>query len=142
MVFHGEFAPPRNQAFDFHFRRRSRIARGSGTTTTDINQLLERFDGAQKMMRQMARSGGAPGLPGMGNLPGMGGKKSRGRTAAPAKKVKGRSGNPARRAEQERAAISGRPAAAPGSAFGLSGQPSGEPDQAKLAADLSKYLGG
>ena len=59
--------------------RRARIARGSGTTPTDVNQLLERFDGAQKMMRQMAKSGGMPGaMPGMGNLPGMG-KKARGK---------------------------------------------------------------
>src|SRR5690606_14210448 len=51
--------------------RRSRIARGSGTTTSEINQLLERFDGAKKMMRQMAKGGGMPGgMPGMGNLPG------------------------------------------------------------------------
>src|SRR5690606_3484425 len=61
--------------------RRARIARGSGTTTADVNQLLERFSGAQKMMKQMARGGGVPGMPGMGALPGMGGKKSRGRTA-------------------------------------------------------------
>src|SRR5690606_1363597 len=45
--------------------RRARIARGSGTTATDINQLLERFAGAQKMMKQMARGGGMP-IPGMG----------------------------------------------------------------------------
>src|SRR5690606_22231522 len=61
--------------------RRARIAKGSGTTTTDVNQLLERFDGAQKMMKQMAKQGGMPGgMPGMGNLPGMG-KKARGKSA-------------------------------------------------------------
>src|SRR5665648_688966 len=85
--------------------RRARIARGSGSTTTDINQMLERFGQAQQMMKQVAR-GGVPGMPGM---PGFGiGKKSRGRMATQ-KTTKGakargaKSGNPAKRAEQERA---------------------------------------
>src|SRR5690625_7645300 len=50
--------------------RRSRIARGSGTTVSEINGLLERFEQAKTMMRSMARGGG--GMPGMGGLPGMG----------------------------------------------------------------------
>ncbi|MCR6689625.1 signal recognition particle protein [Cellulomonas sp.] len=123
--------------------RRARIARGSGTTATDVNQLLERFDAAQKMMRQMAKSGGMPGMPGMGNLPGMG-KKARGKTAAPARKVRGKSGNPAKRAAQERAAIDGRPAAsAPtGSAFGLGGAaPEADPAALELPAGFEKFLG-
>jgi signal recognition particle subunit SRP54 len=41
--------------------RRVRIARGSGVTVTDVNQLLTRFAEAQKMMKQM---GGMMGLPG------------------------------------------------------------------------------
>jgi len=41
--------------------RRARIARGSGVTVTDVNQLLNRFAEAQKMMKQM---GGMMGLPG------------------------------------------------------------------------------
>jgi signal recognition particle subunit SRP54 len=41
--------------------RRSRIARGSGVTVMDVNQLLNRFVEAQKMMKQM---GGMMGLPG------------------------------------------------------------------------------
>jgi signal recognition particle subunit SRP54 len=41
--------------------RRSRIARGSGVTVMDVNQLLNRFAEAQKMMKQM---GGMMGLPG------------------------------------------------------------------------------
>jgi signal recognition particle subunit SRP54 len=123
--------------------RRSRIARGSGTTTTDINQLLERFAQAQVMMKQVAR-GGMPGMPGM---PGFGtGKKSRGRMVAAPKggKVKAKSGNPAKRAQQERDALtraSEKPAAAPGSAFGLGGaKPDG--DGAGGVPDLSKGLGG
>jgi signal recognition particle subunit SRP54 len=34
--------------------RRRRIARGSGTTTADINQLLNQFKQAQQMMKAMA----------------------------------------------------------------------------------------
>ena len=41
--------------------RRARIARGSGTQVVDVNQLLNRFAEAQKMMKQM---GGMMGLPG------------------------------------------------------------------------------
>jgi signal recognition particle subunit SRP54 len=41
--------------------RRARIARGSGTEVMDVNQLLNRFEQAQKMMKQM---GGMMGLPG------------------------------------------------------------------------------
>ena len=123
--------------------RRARIARGSGTSPSDVNQLLERFTAAQKMMKQMARGGGM-GLPGMGNLPGMGGKKSRGKTP-PQRKVKGRSGNPAKRAQQER--DGGRPAgvpSAPGSAFGLgapAAPPAADPATLQLPPGIEKLLG-
>jgi signal recognition particle subunit SRP54 len=43
--------------------RRARIANGSGVTVMDVNQLLNRFVDAQKMMKQM---GGMMGLPGAG----------------------------------------------------------------------------
>jgi signal recognition particle subunit SRP54 len=128
--------------------RRARIARGSGTTATDVNQLLDRFDGARKMMAQMSRGGGMA-APGMGNLPGLGGKKARGRGAPPARVKKAKSGNPAKRAEQERLAADRAagiaPRAAPGSAFGLGAQPNEEPgrDQgaATLPAGLEKLFG-
>lgn len=84
--------------------RRSRIAKGSGTTVQEINGLLDRFDKAKTMMRSMARGGGMPGMPGMpggGMMPGMG-KKAKGRMAPQRRKVKGKSGNPAKRAQQER----------------------------------------
>jgi signal recognition particle subunit SRP54 len=84
--------------------RRSRIARGSGTAVSDVNSLVERFTDAQKMMRQMA-SGGMPGMPGMPGLPGMGrGKKAKGKAVAKSgKKAKGgRSGNPAKRALEQK----------------------------------------
>jgi len=102
--------------------RRARIAKGAGTTTTAVNQLLDRFTEAQKMMRQMSRGGG---IPGMGNLPGMGGKKSKGRGGSqPNVRSKAKSGNPAKRAQQEKEALAkalgtANPNAAPGSAFGI-----------------------
>jgi signal recognition particle subunit SRP54 len=42
--------------------RRLRIAKGSGVAVSDVNQLVDRFFEARKMMSQM---GGAMGLPGM-----------------------------------------------------------------------------
>lgn len=126
--------------------RRARIAKGSGTQPSDVNQLLERFDGAQKMMKQMAKGGGMPpGMPGsMGNLPGMGGKKSKGRMAPPPRRTKAKSGNPAKRAEQERG-ITSRPASAPGSAFGVAAPKAPvdvDPADLTLPADLDRFLGG
>jgi signal recognition particle subunit SRP54 len=63
--------------------RRLRIARGSGTSTQDVNQLLKQFKEMQKMMRGAGGPGGPGGLgrlggllggrPGMGGLPAMGG---------------------------------------------------------------------
>ena len=38
--------------------RRRRIARGSGTTVQDVNQLLNQFRQMQKMMRQLSRNQG------------------------------------------------------------------------------------
>ncbi len=120
--------------------RRARIARGSGTTPSEVNQLLERFAAAQKMMKQMARGGGM-GVPGMGNLPGLG-KKARGKVPA---RAKGKSGNPAKRAEQERAAATRQPgtapASAPGSAFGLGASPAQAEEQPKLPSGLGGLFG-
>ena len=132
--------------------RRSRIAKGSGTTVTAVNQLLERFEQAKTMMRSMAtadRKGGmAGGLPGMGQMPG-GGKKSKGRMAPPPKKgKKGKSGNPAKRAQQEREAAERAAARAAGqqpsagSAFGMGKQSDGvDPTDLELPAGFEKFLG-
>lgn len=76
--------------------RRLRIAQGSGTAVADVNQLVQRFDQAAKMMRKAAR-GGVPSMPGMGPMGHGGKKKSKG-------KKSGKSGNPAKRAQQEAAA--------------------------------------
>jgi signal recognition particle subunit SRP54 len=52
--------------------RRLRIARGSGVTVTEVNQLVDRFYDARKMMKQMAGS-----LPGMRRAQKRAGKKGK-----------------------------------------------------------------
>ena len=52
--------------------RRSRIARGSGVTTAEVNALLKEFEQAKKMMKSMLGGKGMPRIPGMPNLPGIG----------------------------------------------------------------------
>ena len=52
--------------------RRSRIARGSGVTTADVNALLKEFEQAKKMMKSMLGGKRMPRVPGMPNLPGLG----------------------------------------------------------------------
>ena len=44
--------------------RRQRIARGSGVSVGDVNDLVNRFFEARKMMQQMAGRFGMPGAPG------------------------------------------------------------------------------
>ena len=48
--------------------RRLRIAKGSGTTVQEINQLLKRFTEAQKMVKQLQKLGPKGLLKGMGGL--------------------------------------------------------------------------
>ncbi|QCQ16191.1 signal recognition particle protein [Microbacterium sp. RG1] len=112
--------------------RRLRIARGSGMTVTDVNQLVQRFDQAAKMMKTVAR-GGVPSMPGVGSMGRPGASAKRGKQ----QKAKGsRSGNPAKRAAEN----AGLPAAEPtGSGFGLGGGGKA-PSEADLA-ELQKLLG-
>jgi signal recognition particle subunit SRP54 len=122
--------------------RRVRIANGSGVSVTDVNQLLERFGQAQKMMGQMA---GSMGLPGMGPMS----KKARGRQqqaqAARGKGKKGKGGKkggPARRPIGAPGGMGGAglpgqlPGGLPG---GMPGLPPGQglPDLSKL--DFSQF---
>ena len=83
--------------------RRARIAAGSGRQVSEVNSLVERFTGAQKMMKQM-RNGKVPaGMPaGMGLPPGAAipGMSAPNKGNQPPKK-KSRSGNPAKRALEE-----------------------------------------
>ncbi|MFM6980074.1 MAG: signal recognition particle protein [Micrococcales bacterium] len=99
--------------------RRLRIARGSGTTVTEVNSLVTRFEQAAKMMKTVAK-GGNPGIPGM--PPGMGGFPGGGSSKSKSKPKKGsKSGNPAKRAAEEAARRGQTPPSQSngGSAFGL-----------------------
>lgn len=98
--------------------RRARIARGSGVTVMDVNQLLNRFVEAQKMMKQM---GGMMGLPGA----------RRKATKSPKNKRKG--GKAGRR---PRGPV---PGALPGGPGALPGMPPGMPT---LPPDPGAFTGG
>src|SRR5205807_8825852 len=55
--------------------RRLRIAKGSGRSVTEVNQLLDQFKQMQKMMKMMTGGGGRmPGFPGMPPMGGGGGR--------------------------------------------------------------------
>ncbi|GAA3595108.1 signal recognition particle protein [Klugiella xanthotipulae] len=121
--------------------RRLRIAKGSGTTVTEVNSLVNRFEQAAKMMKTVAK-GGMPQIPGMGPVPGANFSSKR------KQKVKGkkgsRSGNPAKRAaENSGASVVETPVTTAGSGFGLGGGTSAAPSapsEDELAA-LQKFLG-
>jgi signal recognition particle subunit SRP54 len=117
--------------------RRARIAKGSGVTVSEVNGLLERFTEAQKMMKQLARGGGIPGMPGLGG----GARKKQ----QPAKgKGRSRSGNPAKRAAEERAAAQkAAGGSGGGSAFGggAVGDAMADFDPANLPKGFEKFLG-
>ena len=129
--------------------RRLRIARGAGTSVTEVNSLVTRFDQAAKMMKTVAK-GGMPQIPGMGSMPGMGGGggAATARKAAAKKKGKGasKSGNPAKRAAEEAARAQGVApgASASGAGFGLGGGGAGggvgQPS-AEDVATIQKLLG-
>jgi signal recognition particle subunit SRP54 len=102
--------------------RRMRIAKGSGTSVTEVNQLMQRFEQASKVMKTMAR-GGMPNIPGTNPVLGggtigggfMGGKKKNDK-----KKKGSKSGNPAKRAaENAGLSFEGEKSSGSGSAFGL-----------------------
>ncbi|HLU72017.1 MAG TPA: signal recognition particle protein [Nonomuraea sp.] len=84
--------------------RRARIAAGSGTTVSAVNNLVTRFFEAQKMMKRMAGGMGIPGMPGGGKGKGKGSKK--------AKKGRRVSGDP-RKAALGKKSSSGQQPAAP-----------------------------
>ena len=120
--------------------RRLRIAKGSGSTVTEVNQLVNRFEQAAKMMKTVAK-GGVPNVPGMGPIPGA---SYSGKAKQQPKKKGSRSGNPAKRAAENAALTSGaKPTTGTpgGSGFGLggAGKPGG-PTEEELAS-LQKLLG-
>jgi signal recognition particle subunit SRP54 len=98
--------------------RRKRIARGSGSTVQDVNQLLDQFNEMRTMIRQMSSGkgpwakmarqfGGGPGMPG---LPGMAGAGAGGpRPSLPRPSGGGKkTGKAARKAKRKQKARSGR----------------------------------
>jgi signal recognition particle subunit SRP54 len=119
--------------------RRVRIARGSGTSVTEVNSLVNRFEQAAKMMKTVAK-GGMPQMPGMGPIPG--GSFGGGRGKQQSKKKGSRSGNPAKRAAENAAIAAGTKAAtsAGGSGFGLGGRKAGTVSEEDLAS-FQKLLG-
>ena len=120
--------------------RRLRIAKGSGTTVTEVNGLVNRFEQASKMMKTVAK-GGVPQVPGMGPIPG-----ARFGKAKVQVKKGSKSGNPAKRAAENAALAAGtaaRPAASgSGSGFGLGSGSGGKPAPTEEElATLQKFLG-
>jgi len=120
--------------------RRVRIAKGSGTTVTEVNGLVNRFEQAAKMMKTVAK-GGMPQVPGMGPIPGA---KFSGGKPQQQKKKGSKSGNPAKRAAENAALAAGEKigasAPAAGSGFGLGSAPKGGPTDEELSS-LQKFLG-
>jgi signal recognition particle subunit SRP54 len=120
--------------------RRARIARGAGTTVTEVNGLVNRFEQAAKMMKTVAK-GGMPNIPGMGPIPG----QKFGKAKVQAKKGS-KSGNPAKRAAENAALAAGGKSSSSsepsGSGFGLGGAKgaAGGPSEEELAS-LQKFLG-
>jgi signal recognition particle subunit SRP54 len=114
--------------------RKERVAKGSGVTVTEVNQLLDRFAEARKMMRQLANGGG---MPGMGR-----GKAAQARKAQKKGKGASKKGNPAARAAQAAEAKSKQTGAGrPGGAPGLDGMPGGGLPPGGLGdVDLSSLL--
>lgn len=79
--------------------RRARIAKGAGRQVSEVNNLVDRFSQAQKAMKIMRSGGSIPGMPPMPHMPAATGAPS-GLKVPP--KKKSRSGNPAKRAAEER----------------------------------------
>ena len=61
----------RSQPSKLDASRKKRIAKGSGRTTQDVNQLLKQFDQMSKMMKMMQGGGGKKMMQMMGGLDGM-----------------------------------------------------------------------
>jgi signal recognition particle subunit SRP54 len=94
--------------------RRRRIARGSGSTTQAVNQLLDQFHEMRTMMRQMSSGkgqwarlarqyGGGDGIPGMPALPATAGYSNQGKYNSGKK-----TGKAARKEKRKHKARSGR----------------------------------
>ena len=109
----------RNNPKILNASRRRRIANGSGVTVTEVNQLIERFFEAKKMMGQMA------------NQMGFGGGRS-----ATKKKPKGRKGKNGKRRPPKQSRGGGMP-----NMGGMPGMGGGMPNMAELQK-MQEQLGG
>lgn len=109
----------RNNLKILNASRRRRIANGSGVTVTEVNQLIERFFEAKKMMGQMA------------NQMGLGGGRS-----ATKKKPKGRKGKNGKRRPPKQSRGGGMP-----NMGGMPGMGGGMPSMAELQK-MQEQLGG
>ena len=122
--------------------RRLRIAKGSGSSVTEVNQLVQRFDQAAKMMKTVAR-GGMPNIPDMGPIPGAPFAGGKGKQAT--KKKGSKSGNPAKRAAENAALAAGvKPVTAStdaaGSGFGLGGGSTAQPGKGKAGGPSAEEM--
>ncbi|MGH4023028.1 MAG: signal recognition particle protein, partial [Pseudonocardiaceae bacterium] len=84
-IIHGMTPAERADPKIINASRRQRIARGSGVTVSEVNQLVDRFFEARKIMQQMAGQFGLPGFGGRKNRRGKKGKKGKGRGPTPPK---------------------------------------------------------
>jgi signal recognition particle subunit SRP54 len=75
--------------------RRVKIAQGAGVEVSEVNSLVKRFSEAQKMMRRAQTTGSIPGVPNSGFV------KANKQKQKPKKGAR-KSGNPAKRAMQEK----------------------------------------
>ncbi|WP_151528511.1 MULTISPECIES: signal recognition particle protein [Corynebacterium] len=106
--------------------RRKRIAKGSGVAVSEVNQLVERFFEAKKMMSKMA---GQFGMPGMGGGRSATKKKPKGR-----KNKKGKRTNKGKNRGPKRGAM-------PGMGGGMPGMGGGMPSPEELEK-LQQQMGG
>ena len=100
--------------------RRMRIAKGSGVTVTEVNNLVDKFYDAQKMMKQMGGMAGMAGLPGAGRKALRSSKQAK--QAGKKRKGPGRAGG----GPSQSGAPKQQP---PGSAQGQPQGPQGQPQQ-------------
>ena len=122
--------------------RRARIARGSGVTVTDINQLVNRFEQAAKMMKKVARGENAGhsrhGRDARHEKPGACSEAPARRTRASSRAT--RLGQPRASARRRTPALPA-PQAPAGSGFGL-GAPRSPATRASLdMAEIQKLFG-
>ena len=79
-IIHSMTSAERHNPEILNGRRRRRIALGSGTTPQDVNQLLNQFRQAQKIMKQLSTARGPRTLPGVVQVKGSAGANKSTRT--------------------------------------------------------------